>query len=153
MDLIKVHDHTPREAYFAIAKEARKQKLRLAGHLPMKVSLEEAIHAGQGDIEHLSNLTLWEHCSGSNDYSSASCRTTFERLARRHVWQTPTLAFWGEVATIGTPASKLDPSRTEYVSRAQKKFWTFNREPDFSPPAPKNFARRLWWGALSPATW
>jgi hypothetical protein len=36
VDLIKVHDHTPREAYFAIAKEARKQKLRLAGHLPMK---------------------------------------------------------------------------------------------------------------------
>jgi imidazolonepropionase-like amidohydrolase len=127
VDLIKVHDHTPREAYFAIAKEARKQKLRLAGHLPMKVSLEEAIDAGQGDLEHLSNLTLWEHCSGGDGYSGAACRATFEKLASRHVWQTPTLAFWAEVATIGTPASRIDPSRTAYVSNSQKKSWRFNQ--------------------------
>jgi hypothetical protein len=57
VDLIKVHGHTPREAYFAIAREARKQKLRLAGHLHESFPAE-GIDAGQGDIEHLSNLTL-----------------------------------------------------------------------------------------------
>ena len=34
VDLIKVHDHTPREVFFAIAAEARRQNLRLAGHVP-----------------------------------------------------------------------------------------------------------------------
>ena len=67
--------------------------------------------AGQGDIEHLSNLTLWKHCSGGDEYNGAACRPTFEQLARRHVWQTPTLAFWAEVATIGTPASEQTISR------------------------------------------
>jgi Amidohydrolase family len=127
VDLIKVHDHTPREVFFAIAEEARNRKLRLAGHLPMHVSLREAIDAGQGDIEHLSNLTIWEQCSGVDEYRPEACRGLFEELARRHVWQTPTLVFWTEVATIGTPASRIDPNRIVYVSQSQKKFWKFNQ--------------------------
>ncbi|MGH9632781.1 MAG: amidohydrolase family protein, partial [Bryobacteraceae bacterium] len=127
VDLIKVHDHTPREAFFAIAKEARNQKLRLAGHLPMHVSLQEAIDAGHDDIEHLSNLTIWEQCSGGDEYRPERCRGPFEELARHHVWQTPTLVFWTEVATIGTPASRIDPNRIVYVSSSQKKFWSFNQ--------------------------
>src|SRR5690242_16574937 len=35
VDLIKVHDHTPADAFFAIADEARRQKLPLAGHRPL----------------------------------------------------------------------------------------------------------------------
>ena len=38
VDLIKVHDHTPREAFFAIADEARRQNLPLAGHVPLAVT-------------------------------------------------------------------------------------------------------------------
>ncbi len=127
VDLIKVHDHTPRAAFFAIAEEARKQKLPVAGHVPVSVSLQEAMDAGQSDIEHLSNLTIWEQCSGRDEYRPESCRERFEELARRHVWQTPTLAFWTEVATIGTAASRVDPNRIAYVSKSQKKFWSFNQ--------------------------
>jgi imidazolonepropionase-like amidohydrolase len=127
VNLIKVHDHTPREAFFAIAEEAQNQQLPLAGHLPMHVSLKEAMDAGQRDIEHLSNLTIWEQCSGNNEYRSEACQELFRELARRHVWQTPTLFFWTEVATIGTPASRINPNRLVYVSSAQKKFWAFNQ--------------------------
>ena len=35
VDFIKVHDHTPREAYFAIAEEAPKLGLPFAGHVPI----------------------------------------------------------------------------------------------------------------------
>jgi imidazolonepropionase-like amidohydrolase len=31
------------------------------------------------------------------------------------------------VATIGTPASRIDPNRILYVSNSQKKFWRFNQ--------------------------
>jgi hypothetical protein len=127
VDFIKVHDHTPREVYFAIAEEARKQKLRLAGHLPLKVSLQEAIAAGQGDIEHLSNMSIWQPCSGGAEYRSEPCRATFEELARRRIWQTPTLAFWAEMAFIGTPGSRMDPRRLAYVSSSQMKLWKFNQ--------------------------
>jgi imidazolonepropionase-like amidohydrolase len=36
VDLIKVHNFTPRDAFFAIADEARRQNLPLAGHVPLK---------------------------------------------------------------------------------------------------------------------
>src|SRR5207253_7012686 len=41
VDLIKVHDHTPREAFLAIADEAGRQHLPLAGHVPLAVRTEE----------------------------------------------------------------------------------------------------------------
>src|SRR2546427_2816168 len=62
VDLIKVHDHTPRDAFFAIAAEARRQNLPIAGHVPLALTVEEVIDAGQRDIEHLSNLQLWKPC-------------------------------------------------------------------------------------------
>ena len=46
VDLIKVHNCTPRDAFFAIADEARRQRVPLAGHVPLKVTIEEGIEAG-----------------------------------------------------------------------------------------------------------
>src|SRR5437868_7519866 len=74
VDLIKVHDHTPRAAFFAIAEEAHRQNLPLAGHVPLALTVEEVIDAGQGDIEHLSNLQLWKRCSGGEEYRADACR-------------------------------------------------------------------------------
>ena len=91
VDLIKVHDHTPRDVFFAIAEEARRQNLPLAGHVPIGLTVEEVIDAGQGDIEHLSNSQLWMPCSGGEKYRPEACRPFFEMLARRGIWQTPTL--------------------------------------------------------------
>ena len=34
VDLIKVHNYTPRDVFFAIADEARRRDLPLAGHVP-----------------------------------------------------------------------------------------------------------------------
>lgn len=46
-DCVKVHDRVPREAYFAIAEEARKVGLPLVGHVPLSVRTMEATNAGQ----------------------------------------------------------------------------------------------------------
>jgi hypothetical protein len=54
VDFIKVHDHTPREVFFAIADEAPKLGLTFAGHVPMNITVEEA-DAGMRSIEHLAN--------------------------------------------------------------------------------------------------
>jgi imidazolonepropionase-like amidohydrolase len=52
-DFIKVQDALPRDLYFAIAAEAKKQNIRFAGHTPPSVSAMEATNAGQHSIEHL----------------------------------------------------------------------------------------------------
>jgi imidazolonepropionase-like amidohydrolase len=134
VDLIKVHDNTPRAAYFAIAETARRLHLRLAGHVPAAVSVDEAIAAGQHDIEHLSNLQLWKPCSGGETYDPEACRSFFEQLAKRHVWQTPTLVAMSEVATVGTAASRVSLDQLTYVSDAAKKGWALNQS-YFATPA------------------
>ena len=60
-DFIKVYSRLPRDAYFAIADEAKKQGIPFAGHVPASVSVSEASDAGQKSIEHLTNVL--EACS------------------------------------------------------------------------------------------
>jgi imidazolonepropionase-like amidohydrolase len=51
-EFIKVYEFLPRDAFFAIADESRKQGLPFAGHVTPSVSVEEASRAGQKSIEH-----------------------------------------------------------------------------------------------------
>ncbi len=126
VDLIKVHDHTPHDAFFAIAQEARRQHLPLAGHIPLGLTAEQVIDAGQGDIEHLPNQ-LWRRCSGGTTYHPEACRPFFEMLARRDVWQTPTLMAMSEIVTIGTAASMLKADRLAYAGKSLRAFWAGNQ--------------------------
>jgi imidazolonepropionase-like amidohydrolase len=52
-DFVKVYQFLTRDAYFAIADEAKKQGIPFAGHVPLSVSPEEASRAGQKSFEHL----------------------------------------------------------------------------------------------------
>src|SRR5262249_7204010 len=58
VDFIKVYSLLPREAYFAIADEAKKQGMSIAGHVPLSVSAAEVAEAGQKSIEHLDMILL-----------------------------------------------------------------------------------------------
>jgi hypothetical protein len=57
-DFIKVYNSLSREAYFAIAQEARAIGIPFAGHVPEAVSPLEAAEAGQRSQEHLINILL-----------------------------------------------------------------------------------------------
>ena len=58
VDFLKVYNSIPREAYFAIADEAKKIGITFAGHVPEAVSPLEASEAGQHSEEHLINILL-----------------------------------------------------------------------------------------------
>jgi imidazolonepropionase-like amidohydrolase len=119
VDLIKVHNYTPRDVFFAIVDEARKQNLPVAGHVPLKVTIQEGIDAGMVSIEHLSeDGRVWKACSGGPQYRPEACRPFFEMLANRHVWQTPTLLALAEIAVIGTPASNISRDQLAYANKA-----------------------------------
>jgi hypothetical protein len=139
VDLIKVHNNTPRDAYLAIAEEARRQDLPLAGHVPLKVTIQEAIEAGQNDIEHLSESRLWMHCSSGNTYRPEACRPLFATLASRGIWQTPTLIALSELATIGTPASSISAEQLAYATKS----------PEICGPAIKASLQHLKWFGYS----
>ncbi|MEO8368608.1 MAG: amidohydrolase family protein [Candidatus Solibacter sp.] len=100
VDFIKVHDHTPREVFFAAVAEASQVGLTVSGHVPVAVKVEEAADAGMRSIEHLSNYDVLGECSSGETYSLASCLRLFDKLAARGVWQTPTLAFMQTVPDV-----------------------------------------------------
>jgi hypothetical protein len=55
-DFIKVYSLIPRQAYFALADEAKKLRITFAGHVPVSVSAFEVSDAGQKSIEHLEGI-------------------------------------------------------------------------------------------------
>lgn len=55
-DFVKVLSFIPRDAYFAIADESKKQGIPFEGHVPLSVTAEEASRAGQKSFEHLTGI-------------------------------------------------------------------------------------------------
>jgi Amidohydrolase family len=61
VDFIKVQSLVPRDAYFAIADETKRQGISFVGHIPELVSAVEASDAGQRSVEH--SMGIWQSCS------------------------------------------------------------------------------------------
>jgi imidazolonepropionase-like amidohydrolase len=94
VDFIKVHDGTPRDAFFAMAEEATQSGLPLVGHVPNDVSIEEAVDAGIKSIEHLANYRVLNQCSMNPPHKQISCDDLFSKLVTKRVWQAPTITFF-----------------------------------------------------------
>lgn len=103
-DFIKVQSGVPREAYFAIADEAKKQNIAFEGHVPDAIRASEAVAAGQRSFEHL--IGIFEASSPDEDkyltgkkspgeflrtYDAAREAAIIQVLAKNGVWQCPTL--------------------------------------------------------------
>ena len=116
VDFIKIQSGVPRDAYFAIATEAKKSGLEFDGHVPDAIRASEAVSAGQRTFEHL--IAIFEASTPNEDdflkrkyaagrdtsankslatfldrYDPAREATIVQLLARNAVWQCPTL-FW-----------------------------------------------------------
>lgn len=57
-DFVKVYHTLPKDLYEAILDEARKQDLKVTGHVPNGMSAAEVLNSGQGCIEHMSQITM-----------------------------------------------------------------------------------------------
>jgi hypothetical protein len=113
VDFIKVTQTFDRDTYFAIADEASKVGLPLAGHLPVnddgngfKVSGVEASNAGQKCFEHLHGIPL--------PFESVDPHL-IPTLLRNGTWVDPTLVpYWTRAHLDELIAAKDDP-RLKYV--------------------------------------
>ena len=116
VDFIKIQSGVPRDAYFAIADEAKKVGLAFEGHVPDAIRASEAVTAGQRTFEHL--IGIFEASTPNEDaflsrrygagkdssankrladfldrYDAAREASVVRLLAKNNVWQCPTL-FW-----------------------------------------------------------
>jgi predicted amidohydrolase YtcJ len=70
VDYIEVDTTLTPELYWAIADEARKQGLRLVGHIPAKIGAASIVRADQKNVEHLGGrfLNVLVACSSDEDF-------------------------------------------------------------------------------------
>ncbi len=87
VDFIKVLSGLSRDAYFALAEQARHWDMRMLGHVPTSVTAWEAIEARQATLEHMFGVIK----AVSSDDEAVKF---FERCADFGVRITPTLTMW-----------------------------------------------------------
>ena len=144
-DFVKVYSLLPREAYFGIADEARKQGLPFEGHVPLTVSAEEASDAGQKSIEHLTGVILAcsdkeaEFRSGRvianfpaarpraelqalETFSAKKEAELFARFVKNGTWQCPTLTVRRSTAYQDDPNFRND-ERLKFIPRQILERW------------------------------
>jgi hypothetical protein len=141
VDFVKVYWNLSREAYFAIADEAKKQRIPFAGHVPISVNAFEASESGQRSIEHLDGISLT--CSTQearlrmidpNDlapgkyqqqvfdtYDEQKCARLFSRFARNRTWQVPTLSVFQR--SNSDPNSLANDERLKYIPLTEREEW------------------------------
>ena len=139
---IKVYNRLPRLAYLRAAAEARARGLRLVGHLPRAIALDEAILAGQSSFEHAHVFA--RHCfrragewrSGGLDrlpptmvaeaivaeHDPAACRAAFAAVRDAGAWYVPTHVTREEDARAGDPSFVGDP-RLDFLDPLSR--WAF----------------------------
>ena len=141
-DSVKIGNSVPRDAYFAIADEAKKQGISFVGHVPFSVSLAEASDAGQQSIEHdfallacsseaeeevrkkwKETFALMNELEGARarykviadtTYSEKEAAALFARLVKKSTWVCPTLIAFNELLASSEQDSANDP-RLKYI--------------------------------------
>jgi imidazolonepropionase-like amidohydrolase len=167
-DFVKVYSLLPREAYFAITDEARRQGLTFAGHVPSSVSSAEASDAGQKSIEHLTGTLI--ECSDKEaelrkeivqgrspaararaeaialeTYNDRKAAELFARFVKNETWQCPTLTVLRSSAYLGDENFRRD-HRLKFIPPQMKERWSFriaNRNEENYANAKKVFQKEL----------
>ena len=134
IDALKVYNRLTPEAYRTAANSADDLDLRLVGHLPKRVSLDDAIDAGQDSFEHArlfieqcyTGVAAWRN--GKLDdldptllaermvrkHDPEACRKIFAAMKQADAWFVPTHVTREEDARASDDAFVNDP-RLDYL--------------------------------------
>jgi imidazolonepropionase-like amidohydrolase len=153
VDFLKVYHFLSREAFFAIADEAKQRRIAFAGHIPNGVHPLEASDAGMRSAEHIAVLlqamisVMEKRDAGQKELTLQALSTLegekgdeiFARFARNHTWHTPTLVLSQSSVLRSELAARPDPRR-EYVAPRVKEYWDKNNP--VRPIPPEELAER-----------
>jgi imidazolonepropionase-like amidohydrolase len=129
VDFLKTHRRMPRDSYFALIDEAKKQGLTLVGHIPMTVTPEEASDAGQVTIEHTETLFEGTFATANKDrkipeairkFRAEDADKLFARFVKNHTVVDPTLSAYYSIIESLDPSLPPNPL-SRYVALSLKK--------------------------------
>jgi hypothetical protein len=150
-DFIKVYNRIPRDAYFALAEEAKQQHIAFEGHVPDAITAQEASAAGQRSMEHLQGIAvacssrqealmgairraqffrdrLAIEAQGYGSLDQAKCQALFAELRKNETWQVPTLTVlrvWG----LLDHSRFTSDARLAYIGRKSRDRWRERIQP------------------------
>ena len=144
VDFIKIQSGVPRDAYFAIAEEAKTIGIRFEGHVPDAIRASEAIGAGQRTFEHL--IGIFEASSPDEDryitdtydggtkrpgvflktYDPAREARIIQRIAEARIWQCPTL-FWERGQWLVDTLTGMSDPDLAYAAKSWIARWPSSR--------------------------
>jgi imidazolonepropionase-like amidohydrolase len=120
----------PRDSYFALMDEAKRQGLPVGGHIPNTVRPEEASDAGQNTIENAETIFDGTFGEGINDaelpdaverfLASGNANVLFERFVKNHNVLTPALSTYKSAVKALDSSAPPDPN-LRYVAASLRK--------------------------------
>jgi hypothetical protein len=143
-DFIKIYDRIPRDAYFALATEAKRSQIDFEGHLPWSISAQEASSSGQRSMEHLQGIAV--SCSAQQgnlmeasqrgifrdrfkieeqafrSFDDTKCSELFGEFRKADTWQVPTLTVRRVWGMLNDRHFTADP-RTTYIDGSSLSRW------------------------------
>jgi len=84
VDYIEVDTTLTPELYWAVADQARKQNMRLVGHIPPKIGAASIVQANQSNVEHLGGrfLNVLVACSSEGDYFMGVLAAVYDEILK-----------------------------------------------------------------------
>lgn len=153
VDFVKVYEGLSRDAYFAIADEAKKLGIPFVGHNPLSVTTIETSDAGQRSIEHLGRILESTSTAEAElrrlealpmptgdfsefprriaargelmlkTYNERRAKRIFARLRKNKTWQVPTLTM-NRAQTFVDEISRAGDARLKYIPRSEQEWWS-----------------------------
>lgn len=122
-DLLKVHPGLTREEYDAMAKTAKAEGIRFAGHVPDSVGLLHAIEMGHETFDHIDGYV--EYLDGDKGPADPKkLADIVKRSKQAGVWIVPTSALW-EVLFNAIPLETLKAyPELKYVPAGAVNTWS-----------------------------
>jgi imidazolonepropionase-like amidohydrolase len=140
-DKIKAYSFLDRESYDAIVETAREVGIDVIGHIPMALSPEYVLEAGQTLIAHSEEFA--KHVGG--DHSAGRIDRVASTVAARGAWVIPTLATSKAIIdTFDRPESAFAlPEAVYFQHPLERAVWAFIIDNLYRPvPAPARVALR-----------
>ncbi len=149
-DFVKVYTRLSPEAYAAIVENARKYKIPVVGHVPIKVGFSSVVRAGQLSVEHLEGSIdamndVCSYCRRSREWSfefdEEKLTNYLETTVKAGLWNCPTLVTDkpGQLSVdVLTQAPEL-----KYVLESIKDRWQIFVEPKEHKEKRQYLVRRL----------
>lgn len=139
-DLLKVHPGLTRAEYDAMARTARAEGIRFAGHVPEEVGLLHAIEMGHETFDHIDGYV--EYLEGDKGpVDKKKLASIVKKSKAAGVWIVPTSALWQVLFNAVPLATLRSYEELKYVPAAAVEAWSKmyrDREGDLPEEAVKN---------------